>query len=136
MKNSSDGNRVRSQRFRKNNPGYYKEYMREYHQRHKEKKKAAKKRRRAKLRGVESTLTIFQWEKTLEVFGGLCAYCESSGPITQDHVKPLADGGTHTLGNVVPCCRPCNLSKHVKNLQEWLDDDIKYEALVIVLGDM
>lgn len=36
-----------------------------------------------------------------------------------DHVIPLVRGGTNYEGNLAPCCRPCNSSKHVKLLIEF-----------------
>lgn len=30
---------------------------------------------------------------------------------TVDHVLPLIKGGTNHIGNLVPCCLACNLSK-------------------------
>lgn len=48
-----------------------------------------------------------------------CLYCGSRENITLDHVIPLARGGTHSIGNLVPACRPCNVSKHTKTIMEW-----------------
>lgn len=53
-------------------------------------------------------------------FGGMCAYCGSSGKMTIDHVVPLSRGGTHAIGNLLPACQPCNFSKHTKFLYEWI----------------
>ena len=43
-----------------------------------------------------------------------CVYCGSRleyARATLDHVHPLAKGGTHTPGNVVAACPPCNRLK-------------------------
>ena len=53
----------------------------------------------------------------------ICSYCDA--PITAkvsvgDHVVPLSKGGSHTVGNLVPCCLSCNSSKADKILhKEW-----------------
>lgn len=50
----------------------------------------------------------------------LCQYCFC--PIvnpTIDHVIPLTRDGTHTKGNLVAACQPCNSSKGTKLISEW-----------------
>lgn len=59
------------------------------------------------------------WERTVRLFNRRCAYCGATGDLHMDHVVPLSRGGTHTIGNVVPACPSCNLSKHNKFLTEW-----------------
>lgn len=59
------------------------------------------------------------WERTVRRYGGKCAYCGVGGPLHMDHVVPLSRGGSHTIGNVVPACPPCNLSKGGKFITEW-----------------
>ena len=48
-----------------------------------------------------------------------CAYCGSQESIQADHVVPIARGGTHSIGNLVPACARCNQSKGSKLLTEW-----------------
>jgi 5-methylcytosine-specific restriction endonuclease McrA len=46
--------------------------------------------------------------------GRRCVYCAAPleyARATLDHVHPLAKGGTHTAGNVVAACPPCNRLK-------------------------
>lgn len=47
-----------------------------------------------------------------------CAYCGLSGGEI-DHVVPLTKGGTHSIGNLAPCCRSCNSSKNNLLLMQW-----------------
>lgn len=61
------------------------------------------------------------WERLCRRYDG-CAYCPSEGPVTMDHVVPLSRGGTHTIGNVLPACSPCNTRKSAKLLIEWKVD--------------
>lgn len=45
-------------------------------------------------------------------YDGCCAYCgQQSNSLHLDHVIPLARGGRHSIGNLVPACRTCNTSK-------------------------
>ena len=36
-----------------------------------------------------------------------------------EHVVPIAKGGTHALGNIVPACQRCNYSKHTNEVESW-----------------
>jgi hypothetical protein len=68
--------------------------------------------RRAKDMGVAGTLSVLDWRRTLEAFGGRCAYCGGPPPLTIDHFVPLsAFGGTTTQSNCVPACLSCNRLK-------------------------
>jgi hypothetical protein len=52
--------------------------------------------------------------------GFRCVYCGSSDQRLEcDHVTPLSRGGTNDLTNLATACRPCNLSKGRKTVQEW-----------------
>lgn len=50
---------------------------------------------------------------------GKCAYCDKPGPVELDHVVPLARGGRHAIGNLLPACMRCNRSKNARLLIEW-----------------
>lgn len=47
-----------------------------------------------------------------------CAYCGGPGE-HDDHVVPLARGGTDHWWNIARACSACNLSKGSKTLDEW-----------------
>jgi 5-methylcytosine-specific restriction endonuclease McrA len=53
------------------------------------------------------------------LYEGRCAYCRVNKATTIDHVKPLARGGKHTIGNLLPACVSCNCSKGALPLDEW-----------------
>ena len=40
-----------------------------------------------------------------------CVHCGAPGPSQIDHVVPIAKGGTHGIGNLMPLCQRCNGSK-------------------------
>jgi 5-methylcytosine-specific restriction endonuclease McrA len=51
---------------------------------------------------------------TMRECGRRCVYCARSLDLeaaTLDHVYPLSKGGTHTTGNLVAACGPCNRMK-------------------------
>jgi hypothetical protein len=67
---------------------------------------------RAKDMGVVGRLSALDWRRTIEAFGGHCAYCGGPPPLTINHFIPLAAfGGTTTQSNCVPSCLPCNRLK-------------------------
>jgi 5-methylcytosine-specific restriction endonuclease McrA len=79
---------------------------------HPEAVKAIRLRRKHAKRGVGSTLTAQQWAAIKDTFHHRCAYCgRKLKRLTQDHIIPLAKGGTHSMDNVVPACLPCNQKK-------------------------
>lgn len=57
--------------------------------------------------------------KDMKKLSGPCAYCGSTDKITMDHVIPISRGGTHGIGNLVPCCNKCNTVKNARTLTEW-----------------
>lgn len=59
-------------------------------------------------------------KRLLSRWGGKCAYCRERVADTFDHVHPLARGGLHSIGNLLPACRRCNSSKRHQFLFEWL----------------
>lgn len=75
------------------------------------------------------------WLKTLRRYEGRCAYCGGTdGGIHMEHVVPVSRGGAHSIGNVLPACRPCNLSKGAKLLVEWRRAITRWQAPVSTMA--
>lgn len=72
---------------------------------------AQHKRRARLLDGASPGVTAAEWRVILATYLHRCAYCAADGPMTVDHVVPIARGGRDEPENVVPACRPCNSSK-------------------------
>jgi 5-methylcytosine-specific restriction endonuclease McrA len=72
-------------------------------------------KRRARKRGApRNDLTPQQWQEIQAACDYQCVYCQQVFPpwrLEQDHVQPLSKGGSHTVQNVLPACRPCNKKK-------------------------
>jgi len=71
-------------------------------------------RREAQKRNAPlNDFTAAQWLEVQEAQEHRCYYCgkRSKGHLTQDHLTPLSQGGSHTLHNVIACCRSCNSRK-------------------------
>jgi 5-methylcytosine-specific restriction endonuclease McrA len=72
-------------------------------------------RKRARKRNAPiNDFTAEQWSSLCKAVGYRCAYCQHKfafKQLTQDHITPLARGGSHTLSNIIPACLPCNSRK-------------------------
>lgn len=85
-------------------------------------------KRRLLEKGIENTLTINEWRVILEYFSYSCAYCgitesehlkKTKIRLSQEHIVPVAMGGSYTFHNIVPSCSYCNSSKNTKTLEEF-----------------
>lgn len=61
------------------------------------------------------------WLRLCRRYSGRCAYCDQRPERTlqMDHVIPLSKGGRHAIGNILPACGPCNLTKNAALLIVW-----------------
>ena len=81
---------------------------------------SAAKRRSLKHADTKNDLTTAQWREILAAYQYRCVYCPhdckacktKSHQLTQDHITPVAKGGSTTASNIVPACRSCNSKKH------------------------
>jgi len=55
----------------------------------------------------------------LERDGHACTYCGAVKQLEGDHIVPLSRGGSNAFVNLATACRPCNLSKGPKAVEEW-----------------
>lgn len=51
--------------------------------------------------------------------GYRCRYCGARGPLTLDHVVPLARGGANRPCNLAAACVACNAAKGDRTPAEW-----------------
>lgn len=81
------------------------------------------KRRKAQMRQVHCVKVSAQsiWNRFCQ-FDRRCAYCgapQLGEWHHMDHFIPLAKGGTHVLGNLLPACRDCNFAKRDHDPERW-----------------
>ena len=71
-----------------------------------------------KLAAPVNDFTAEQWLTMQEAANHRCAYCgiRAEGELTEDHITPLSQGGSHTLWNIVPACRTCNPRKGTRGV--------------------
>lgn len=98
-----------------------------------------------KRRALEKLAHHYPWtaeeiEKRLDEFDNCCAYCgRSDRPLTLDHFLSISSGGADCLGNIVPCCRPCNSSKNNREPKIWFESQsfhshARWKRILAVLG--
>jgi 5-methylcytosine-specific restriction endonuclease McrA len=77
-------------------------------------REGAARRRARKANAPFNDFTAAQWRAMQEAYDHRCAYCgkRRKGQLTRDHITPLSKGGAHTLSNIVPACKDCNMQKH------------------------
>jgi 5-methylcytosine-specific restriction endonuclease McrA len=99
--------------YRQKNPHVRSEWARS----NPDKQRAIYANRRARKKG----LTVFRvtHSEMNKLYSTPCIYCGSKIDIQIDHVIPLAKGGAHSIGNLAPACKPCNMSKKDLFLTEW-----------------
>ncbi len=115
--------------WRLDNVEYLQEYRRSYYQEHRpelleqvrlyrlghpEEIRARNAAQRAQKRGAPiNDFSHLQWLELQELQHHRCHYCRKrcKGKLTQDHVQPLSQGGSHTFRNIVGVCQSCNSRK-------------------------
>lgn len=116
-------------RYRERHREMLRERNREYHKRKPEMKTRYRKinreawrmkhrvwehNRRARVRNAEGSFTVQEWLDVCAKHDNRCAHCGLQVELTQDHIIPLARGGTNWISNIQPLCRICNSRKHAK----------------------
>lgn len=62
-----------------------------------------------------------QWEELLAYFDHRCGYCNRKmDSLDREHMTPISRGGNHSLENIIPSCRRCNVRKSDRTLLEFV----------------
>ena len=72
-------------------------------------------------------------------FANRCAFCDSADRLTIEHVVPRSKGGPHAIGNILPTCHRCNMSKRDHDPQTWYRSqpffsELRWRKICRVLG--
>lgn len=107
-------NRLRRRAWARRNRAKLRLRLQIHRQNHPDIHYAARTRRRArKAEAPLNDLTAAQWREIVHAYDSRCAYCgRKMQRLTQDHITPLAAGGSHTASNIVPACASCNSRKN------------------------
>jgi 5-methylcytosine-specific restriction endonuclease McrA len=131
------GYRAKRRQWRLENLDKYLEVERRSAEKHREKRNAAAReyakanpennrrqqhRRRIRLQSGE-VFTVLERDlrRLLHRYNHACFYCGGEEGLTLDHVIPVARGefSRHSIGNLIPACKPCNSSKSDRTIMEW-----------------
>ncbi len=115
----------------KESPGDYREHVRkrarqshqwrqmtdaQYRRYHRDKSK----RRKAEMRKLHAVrFRKGEIDCRFQQFNNTCAYCGATGDLHIEHFIPIAKGGPHAIGNIVPACQSCNFSKRDHDPEDW-----------------
>ena len=77
--------------------------------------KVQRHRRRALLKNAKGKFTTEEWRLLCSTYK-VCLRCKKKRPLTPDHVIPLSLGGSNSISNIQPLCKPCNSSKGTKTI--------------------
>lgn len=65
-------------------------------------------RQRVRRYGFEPVVEQFTRDELIENYGDACWHCGDEWAELDHYPKPVSQGGSHTLDNCRPSCRPCN----------------------------
>jgi 5-methylcytosine-specific restriction endonuclease McrA len=121
---------------------YYKEYIKNYMREWRKKNKEALKKinaasykknpdlykhhwhvRRARKANAQGSHTPKEWFAKVETANWKCHYCGchlERSTLVKEHVIALCKGGTNSIENLVPSCRPCNQRKHISDYDSFI----------------
>lgn len=108
---------ARGAKYRESNRGRERERARAKYYRNPLAYKEAVRRRRARKQQAPGDYTQADWDALKLQYDHTCLRCLRQEPeikLTEDHVIPLALGGTNFIDNIQPLCGSCNKRKHLK----------------------
>lgn len=89
-------------------------------ERNKEKNRPAKNaRQQIRNRIVQGSIYVISKKDLRRLYGQPCSACGTMENLSIDHIIPISRGGSHSVGNMMTLCRPCNASKHARTIMEW-----------------
>lgn len=116
QQNHKDKVNAASRRYRERHPDRVREIKRNQTLRHPEVRIATQMRRRARL--AQNGIFDVTGKDIIKLLSQPCIYCGKPAEHI-DHVIPIARGGRHSVGNLAPACKSCNLHKSSKFVSVW-----------------
>jgi 5-methylcytosine-specific restriction endonuclease McrA len=111
---------------RHRDPAYFAGYYKANKERIVENAMRNAERRRARRRTQPAyRITERDWRRLCHRYDDRCAYCNEGKPLQREHIIPISRGGQHSIGNLLPACKSCNLSKMSSTITEWRRRQLK-----------
>ena len=103
--------------WRQANPDKVREAAARYAAKYPEKTKMVRARRRAKKRNAIGSHSAAEVQRLFSLQRGKCPICHCKLPkaFHEDHIVPLARGGSDSIENIQLTCGTCNVRKHAKD---------------------
>ncbi len=117
---NKDYNLEWAKKHRATNHGHRLEIERKSRYKNKEKIRPAKNaRQRIRNKVIQGGVYLILNKELRKVYNSPCFQCGSMKDQSLDHIIPISRGGSHSVGNIMTLCLPCNKSKNAKLLVEW-----------------
>jgi 5-methylcytosine-specific restriction endonuclease McrA len=118
-----ESNRASARRAYQANPEKFRLIAHEQRLKNPEAAKARDKNRRRAVEGPSGAVLRQMYDDQQ----GLCAYCDTPlfGTYHVDHILPICLGGTNEWNNLAIVCPPCNLSKHKRRIEDFINDRVR-----------
>jgi 5-methylcytosine-specific restriction endonuclease McrA len=111
QKAHAEQNRLRTAKWREENPNY----QRERYRANPEYMKSKVNKRRTEKTKAGGSYSVEEFLTLCELREYKCLCCGKVRILTADHVVPVSKGGTSNIENIQPLCRPCNSKKRAKD---------------------
>ena len=82
--------------------------------------------------GRMSMRTLYDDERLKMTMPQACYYCGSLNNLSVDHLIPRIKGGRDEADNLIWACRPCNSSKHGRDMLEWMDAKSVFPSVLLL----
>jgi hypothetical protein len=116
-------NKIYCRAWRKKNPTWFSNYQKE----NPEQFKVYNHNRNAAKRENGGTFTFKELNEQFERQEGFCYYCGEllyksfDSSVHIDHMTPISRGGSNDISNIALSCATCNLKKHAKTAEEFME---------------
>jgi hypothetical protein len=114
---------AQQQRYQQENRDKLRAYYRRWRKNNRDVRRAHERKRQAAKKGQAGFRDANELWEMYHDQNELCAYCETPlfGDFHVDHMLPLSRGGIDGPENYAITCPPCNMAKHSKTAEEFMN---------------
>ena len=109
-----------SRKYRQDNHKHRLQIEQKSRLKNKEKNRPSKNaRQRIRNNKIQGGVYVILNKELRKIYNSPCFNCGSNKNQSLDHIIPISRGGSHSIGNIMTLCLPCNTSKRARLLVEW-----------------